>query len=518
MVEVASKPKEEPKLEQNYEAEFRLHAFDMKPMQLKSLLDKHVIGQEDAKRVVSTALCTHYMKVQLEETKTGGKIRTPKSNVLLLGPTGSGKTTILRHAAQYLGMPFTETDASQYTCAGYVGEDTPAIMERLYDDAGKNIALAEIGIVFIDEIDKIRAESSGHGRDISGARVQEELLKMLEGKEISFKESHRKNNSELVIDTKNILFILGGAFDGLDDVVRASIGFGAKPNEEVDMYRALREYGMLDQFIGRIPFITCLEKLTQDELAKIMSMRKSDIRQGKINEFEGFGIKLVFTAEGIEELARKAYKRDLGGRGLKHILDNVLLPFQFTLPSTDIKELIITKELVTDPNNYLQQILKGQIIELSPLKEDPNLYNSISRELRGYDFSRYQRELRIDGVPTRFREAATRYGITKKVLPKEIPEILKDYRTKIKQYKEDFEYDNQKILYISKDVECNLINEALIKGRDIEDILYNRITKFFCSETINKVQTKEIRVTKQVISNPTRYIGELCELHETNNL
>ncbi|MFT4297607.1 MAG: AAA family ATPase [Candidatus Woesearchaeota archaeon] len=515
-----------PRVEQQFKAEAFLSRFKLNPLDLKMHLDEYIVGQEFAKDVVATALCTHYRKAGYEELKMRGRARTPKSNVLLIGSTGTGKTTILRTAASYLGIPFIETDASQYTSAGYVGEDTDSIVEKLLEEAGGDISLAELGIVFLDEIDKIRAESGSYGRDVAGGRVQEELLKLLEGREITFKEFNSRKQVNLTIDTQNILFVLGGAFDGIDEKLKASIGFGAQqPDQERDLYLALRQYGMIDQLIGRVPFIATLDRLTQEELAIILSMPGSDIRTGKVHEFAAYGIGLEFRPDGLQALAEKAYARNLGGRGLKHVIDNILMPFQFKLPSTNIANLVVDARLVNHPQETLDALLrqhpivtkssKPVLLVSSPNNSPPQADSSSSKrcffpDQESFNFNGYVRQLREEGMPREYRTAAAKYARIMRVSVKDMNEILARYKNELRDYEESFSRIKGKTLCISAEAEVKLIRYALSHATSVYNVLQMKISRAFSPEIVERIPHKEITFTSEAYHNPEMYARSLC--------
>lgn len=334
---------------------------------IKTHLDKHVIGQSNAKIVLSVAIANHYKRINSEPPKD---LEIAKSNVLMIGPTGSGKTLLAKSVAKYLNVPFVVADATSLTEAGYVGDDVESMISMLLAMAEGDIALAEKGIVFIDEIDKIarKGESTSITRDVSGEGVQQALLKLVEGTKcrVNAAGNKRKNpNSETIeVDTKNILFIAGGAFVGLTDILRSrlqgsSIGFGAEvksKNSDINLNLTtpedLTKFGMIPEFIGRFTTTVSLEELNKPELVKILTQIKNSFIDQYKYIFSLDGINLEFTQEAIDQIAENCISLKTGARGLHSEVEKVLLPHMFHISryvEHNIKELVITKDLVLHP-------------------------------------------------------------------------------------------------------------------------------------------------------------------------
>jgi len=361
--------------------------FAIKPEELCAYLDEYVIRQDQAKAILSTKICTHFNRIRnsaenpLQAKRTVGQI---KNNVLLIGPTGVGKTFLIKLIAKRLGVPFIKGDATKFSETGYVGGDVEDLVRDLVREAGDDIESAQYGIIYIDEIDKIAAARNLIGADVSRSGVQRALLKPMEETEVDLKVPHDPisqieaiehyratgKRQRRMVNTKDILFIMSGAFSELEEIIKKrvqkqAIGFEGDIRSKKTSGRYLKHvkaedliaYGFESEFIGRLPVIACLDELSVNDLYAILLNPNSSVVVGKKLDFWAYGIRIQFSDEALMEIARKAALEQTGARGLVSVMEKILLPFEKKLPSTDIRFLAITEELVKNPSQELKRML-----------------------------------------------------------------------------------------------------------------------------------------------------------------
>ena len=344
-----------------------------KPQEIKSYLDQYVIGQDTAKRCLAVAVYNHYKR--LGQPDDNNEVEIEKSNIIMVGSTGTGKTLLARTIARQLKVPFTIVDATVFTEAGYVGEDVESILSRLLQVADYDVEATQRGIVFIDEIDKIARKSSNPSitRDVSGEGVQQGLLKLLEGSIVNVppKGGRKHPDQDYVkVDTRNILFICGGAFDGIENKIAQrlnthTVGYNNVKNQmKIDnndlmkyvLPQDLKSFGLIPEIIGRLPVLTYLKPLDRDTLRNILVEPKNSLVRQRIKLFEMDGVELSFTDEALDYMVDKAVEYKLGARGLRSIMESVMMDAQFDIPSSDTKKLEINREYAA------QQLEKSMIL------------------------------------------------------------------------------------------------------------------------------------------------------------
>ncbi len=514
--------------------------FNMKPEELEAYLDRHVIRQEKAKAVLATKICTHFNRIKYLREK--GSEATPlgniKNNIILIGPTGVGKTFLVKLIASKLGVPFVKGDATKFSETGYVGGDVEDLVRDLVQEADGDIEKARYGIIYIDEIDKIASSQHLHGPDVSRAGVQRALLKPMEETEVDlrvphdpisqleaierFRRSGRREKNTL--NTRDILFIVSGAFSGLADIIkkrmcRLGIGFGAEieVGDEQDWLRHVKpqdliEYGFESEFVGRLPVITILEELGVHDLYMILKNPNNAVTNTKKQDFRAYGIDLRFEDAALRLLATQAYEEKTGARALVSVMERALLPFEKKLPSTDISYLVVTPEMVRNPEEELEKFLS---FYHSPeyrkrydllLNEDRQAIVSRLREL---DLSHWNEQ----GIPltdTKF-ELAARMVQIHGMEPEVAEEKILALAQRIRAYEKSFlERCDIRITFDEKAVEW-LMKEYLDDPAGIYtqcERLCN-ILEYGLSIVRDRTGRSNFLISEEAAQNPELYINQL---------
>ena len=475
-----------------------IFSFDIKPAELVSYLDQYIVRQNKAKSVLSTKICTHFNRIRYMETERGSH-NSPitgniKSNILMLGPTGVGKTYLIKLIAKKIGVPFVKADATKFSETGYVGGDVEDIIRDLVREADDNIELAQHGIVYIDEIDKIAASQNFRGADVSRTGVQRALLKPMEETDVELKvphdpismmqelESYHKTGkrNKKGVNTANILFIVSGAFGELAQIVsrrisKQSIGFGstlAATEKDAEILKHLKaedlvEFGFESEFIGRLPVRCLLDPLSKDDLYAILRMPNNPVILGKRLDFKAYDIDIVFTDEAFDVLAQKAFQENTGARGLVSAVEETLIFFEEHLPSSAVKKLTVTKELVEQPEFFLEMMLSEN--------------QSTDWETIHADAREKEKKYITDYISLHWKNLSIRHGLT---LSQHRCTLVADYfcthvtelGNAVKQVKTYYESIKKAEVDFYKNYDLNIVFEEDAVDFLIEELIHNDIT------------------------------------------
>jgi endopeptidase Clp ATP-binding regulatory subunit ClpX len=517
--------------------------FDLKPEELEAFLDDYIIRQNEAKEILATKICTHFNRIKFTEMTKGRNryegVGQIKNNILMIGPTGVGKTYLIKLIAKRIGVPFVKGDATKFSETGYVGGDVEDLVRDLVYEANGDIETAQYGIIYVDEIDKIASSNNLIGPDVSRTGVQRALLKPMEETEVDLKvphdpisqleaiEHYRKTGKreKRTVNTKNILFIMSGAFNGLEELIkkrlnREGIGFGAEIRSKDEQAEHLKQvkaedliaYGFESEFIGRLPVTTVFERLEVDDLHAILKNPNNPIILGKKKDFKAYGVDIQFEEEALYGLAVKAYEEKTGARGLVSAVEKVLIKFEKRLPSTDIRKFVVTRELVEDPGRELERLLRDpsnpemlEKFESLLSREKMALKESVLR--REAEFKkRYGivfREGRIDLIVNRMIEK----GYDVNTASEEVVEVQRQ----VEEFERDFQRRTGIDLEFSEDA-IHRITEIILNEETKGAALFSRLSKDYeyGFELIrDKTGQKEFIVTRETVDDPEGYLNRM---------
>jgi len=519
------------------EAEIR---FELKPEELEEYLNGYVVKQDRAKAVLATKVCTHFNKISY--LKNRGKDASPlgniKNNIILIGPTGVGKTYLIKLIAARLGVPFVKGDATKFSETGYVGGDVEDLIRDLVQEADGDIEKARHGIVYIDEIDKIASSRNITGLDVSRAGVQRALLKPLEETEVDLKvphdpisqleaiERYRKTGKreKQTINTRNILFIVSGAFGDLKEIIRRrltrqGIGFGADIDvmEEQEWLQYIKpqdliEFGFESEFVGRFPVIAVLEDLTADDLFEILRNPNSTVIISKKQDFRAYGIDLKFEEDAMRLLAEQAYQEHTGARALVSVVERALLPFEMKLPSTDIKSIVLTRAMVEDPEGELEMLL-----------ENPDEPDRLRRyeALRAWEVDSLEKRLENEGVPgwedsgmkltPERKQLLARMAVQEDLNLKDAAEVVLFWIEQIKSYEASFFNRSGLRINIQDDAVDKLLENCLSDPTDIyaQCERLSSILEYGLSIIKEKTGRDRFDISVDAVENPELFINGL---------
>jgi len=532
-------PKEEKELG---EKKKKIH-FDLKPEELEAFLNDYIIRQDDAKEILATKICTHFNRIKFTEMTKGRNryegVGHIKNNILMIGPTGVGKTYLIKLIAKKIGVSFVKGDATKFSETGYVGGDVEDLVRDLVYEANGDIELAQYGIIYVDEIDKIASSNNLIGPDVSRTGVQRALLKPMEETEVDLKvphdpisqleaiEHYRKTGKreKRTINTKSILFIMSGAFNGLEEFIKKrlnqeGIGFGAEIRSKDERAGYLKQvkaedliaFGFESEFIGRLPVTTVFEKLEVDDLYAILKNPNNPITLGKKKDFKSYGIDIEFDDEALYELAVRAYEEKTGARGLVSAVEKILIKFEKRLPSTDIRKFVVTRAVVEDPGRELERLLRDpsnpemlEKFEGLLSHEKMALKESILRR-EGEFKKRYGivfREGRIDLIVNRMIEK----GYDVNTVSEEVVEI----QQQVEEFERDFQRRTGIDLQFSEEA-INRITEIILDGEGKGTALFSRLSKDYeyGFELIrDKTGQREFIVTRETVDDPEGYLNRM---------
>lgn len=518
--------------------------FAMKPKELIDYLDQYVVKQKQAKSVLATKICTHFNRIRHSQatgeglTKITGNI---KSNILMLGPTGIGKTYLIKLIAKKIGVPFIKADATKFSETGYVGKDVEDLIRDLVKEANDDIELAQCGIIYIDEIDKIAASPNVIGAQVSRTGVQRALLKPMEETEVDLKVAHDPvsmmqeleayqrtgSRTKRSVNTSNILFIVSGAFSYLSEIIKKrltkqNIGFNAIPIKSKNTNDLLKlaqtedlvEFGFESEFIGRIPVRCTLETLSENDLYDILKMPNNPVILSKRMDFSAYGIKIVFDNNSLKLLSKRAYEENTGARGLVSIVEQALLDFEESLPSLKTKRLCVSKQLLENPEAYLQKLKKKED-SLEFKKEYEKAFNeqkkNIAQNLKE-NWNLYSKNYALSKSNALYNLIASYYCKTVVEIEDAVKKI-KEFYDKIKDVEVEISKEYNLNIIFNEDAIHFLIEQFIYYNVLKDDILEQIHNNFFDGLNLIREKTNKNRffISKCDFLNPETYLNNLIK-------
>jgi len=516
--------------------------FDLKPEELEAYLNEFVIKQEEAKEILATKVCTHFNRIKYQEDskkENRREVGRIKNNIIMIGPTGVGKTYLIKLIANKIGVPFVKGDATKFSETGYVGGDVDDLIRDLVHEADGNIKLAEYGIIYLDEVDKIASSNSLIGPDVSRTGVQRALLKPMEDTEVDLRVAHdpvsqleaidqyRKTGkrNKKTINTRNILFIMSGAFNNLEDNVkkrlnREGIGFGAeiKSKDERAVYlkevkaEDLIEYGFESEFIGRLPVTAVFDRLEVEDLYHILKNPNNPIIIGKKRDFKAYGIDVLFEEKALYRLAERAFEERTGARGLVSAVEKVLLKFEKKLPSTGVTRFVVTEAMVKDPQRQLETLLAGRdgagkLYERVALEELKTIKETIRKRQKDF-LTRYGvvfGDNRLDLIASQV--------ISKALDIQSVYEETVMITDKIHDYERQFAEKHSIQIEFDEEAVDRIIELVLDESIDVSGIC-DRVSQHYehgLKLIRDKTGMQEFVLTREAVDEPEEFLNQLIQ-------